>query len=250
VNPTDSTLSVPLSNLQRLLRQLFGGWRWLYLLLGSVLTAMLLFIIIQPITVLPRMGIAPGYTLIKADGGRLNNENQRGRLTLYSFGYTRCGESADCLITAEQIAALYHALVVANPAENAPFDFITITVDPERDDPATLQAWLDGRTTPAQTAAVPWHWLTGDPVRVRATLGSGFNLIHQKTGAGEDYAIRFWPRLVLVDGVGIVRAVYDSADPGLDILLRDIAILDREVERSSGVGRLAYEAAHLFACYP
>jgi protein SCO1/2 len=55
---------------------------------------------------------------------------------------------------------------------------------------------------------------------------------------------------VLVDGAGIIRARYRTATPALEMLQRDIELLATEAYNSQGVLRYAYEAAHLFLCYP
>jgi protein SCO1/2 len=55
---------------------------------------------------------------------------------------------------------------------------------------------------------------------------------------------------MLVDGLGILRAEYITGDPGADRILGDIAFILDEVENSEGANKVAYEAAHLFMCYP
>jgi protein SCO1/2 len=62
--------------------------------------------------------------------------------------------------------------------------------------------------------------------------------------------VDFEPRYVLVDGLGMIRAYYFTAQPNAEILLRDINFLLAEATNSTGSKKLAYEAAHLFLCYP
>ena len=64
-------------------------------------------------------------------------------------------------------------------------------------------------------------------------------------------------------GWGIIRAEYrqyesterlslseGTTDIDPDVILRDIGLIVEEVRNSKGVASAAYEAAHLFACYP
>jgi protein SCO1/2 len=53
--------------------------------------AVLAFTIFQPIRVLPRLALAPGYLLVDQDGVRLTSEGVRGKLVVYTIGYTGCG---------------------------------------------------------------------------------------------------------------------------------------------------------------
>jgi protein SCO1/2 len=55
---------------------------------------------------------------------------------------------------------------------------------------------------------------------------------------------------MLVDGSGIIRAEYRTATPDMAIIERDINLLLEEAENIDGPSRYAYEAAHLFLCYP
>jgi protein SCO1 len=53
-----------------------------------------------------------------------------------------------------------------------------------------------------------------------------------------------------VDGMGIVRSRYRVGLPPADVLLGDLRSVVREASAATGAARLAYEAAHLFQCYP
>ncbi len=78
-------------------------------------------------------------------------------------------------------------------------------------------------------------------------VGAGFKVYY--TPNGED-GYRVDPAFFLVDGWGILRAEYRYRIPRTDLLLRDIGLVTREARAATGMVRLAYEAAHLFACYP
>lgn len=194
---------------------------WVGVPFALFFTALVLFTMLQPITVLPRQLPAPGFNLPNQDGVLVTSGDQIGRITLYSFS---CADA--CEQSAATIAALNQKL-----GESPQVDFVTFA--------------LDGSAQPP-SGALPnrWHWLTASEAVMKAIVGGGFSLYFE---AGKD----FQPLYVLVDGNGLVRAQYiGSAEIDVNLLRRDINILTNEATNSTGLARLGYEAAHLFACYP
>jgi protein SCO1/2 len=217
-------------------------WRWAWLAIGIVATTLLAvaaFAIFQPIKVLPRMRLAPGFSLIDQRGLQLTNEALRGHFVLYSFSYTRCG--AACAQIERTLRSVQERLA-AFPADAAPVTLVTITFDPEWDTPAVLAA--HGRAVGADGAY--WRLAAGDPALTKTIIGEGFEVFYQPDGKG---GFQFDPELVLVDGWGIIRAEYRRDAPNPDRILQHLAVLQDEIRNSRGAGKLAYEAAHLFLCY-
>jgi protein SCO1/2 len=217
--------------------------RALYGAMAAAVAVVLAFNIWQPIRVLPRVSLAPGFAFTNQDGERRTSEDYRGKLTIYNFTYTRCGES--CPQTSAQMQALRQQLARAAPQELS-YALVTLTLDPERDTPAVLKLYAaQYQDAPADKA--PWDWLTGDPLRMKYAVGGGFSVYYEPDASG---AVTFEPRFVLVDGWGIIRAEYRTIPLDPQRVLRDIDYLTREARSSQGAARLAYEAAHLFRCYP
>lgn len=54
---------------------------------------------------------------------------------------------------------------------------------------------------------------------------------------------------MIVDGNGILRREYRWGMPSVDGLMKDLRVIAREVQASEGAAKLAYEPAHIFACY-
>lgn len=208
-------------------------------LFGLPLLAVLSFVIFQPVKVLPRMQLAPGYALTDQDGRTITSEDARGAITLYSFTYAQCGE--ECPPAIPRLRELQQALA-ERPEGGVPVRLVTVTVDPERDTPEALRAF--GQRAGADFSR--WSFVTGDGARLRQTVGSGFGLFYAPQSNG---TIEFDQRMVLVDGWGLVRAEYPSHVPPLERLLRDIRLITDEVQNSQGMAKYVYEAAHLFACY-
>ena len=218
--------------------------RGIYALIGLFLVGTLAFAIFRPILVLPRIHLAPGFTLQDETGQRFTSEDLRGQLTLYNFTYTRCAgqEGSPCPATGEVMRAVQTRLPEVETG-GIPVSLVTISFDPERDTPAVLSQYADQVTPDTHN----WHFLTGAADRLKWIIGGGFGVYYN---ANEDGSFTFDPAFMLVDGAGILRAEYRTAAPEIDRILRDIGLVAKEANDSQGAKRAAYEAAHLFLCYP
>ena len=121
---------------------------------------------------------------------------------------------------------------------------MTISVDPGRDTPQAL-ASVAAEVAP-NDSSIPWHFLVGSETATKLVVGGGFEVYFN----AEEPNVEFDPRYILVDSVGIIRAVYHTAAPDPALIARDLDLLTGEMRNSSGVARVGYEAAHLFVCYP
>lgn len=213
---------------------------WLYGLGGLLIVGVIWFTTARPIVVLPRIRLAPGYSLTAPDGKPVTSESARGSLTLYTFAYAQCGTGCDR--TYQILAELDQLLPAPAPAE-IPVRVLTISIDPARDTPAALAQF----SPPVSLRGLPWTWLTGSPARVRTLVGDGFGVFFR---ADPDGSVVYNPRVYLVDGWGIIRGQYDVATLRASVLQRDIGLVRGEIQKSTGAARMAYEAAHFFACYP
>ena len=211
-----------------------------FILISLPLLGVLAFATFQPIQVLPRISLAPGFSFIDENGERLSNEDLRGSLTLYNFTYTDCGEG--CLATGPVMQEVQE-MVAEMDTGGIPFQQVTISFDPERDTPERLLAYAESVGADTLT----WHFATGEPTRLKNVIGGGFGAYYNRE---EDGNFKFSPMFVLVDGWGIIRAKYRTGSPDLAIIERDINMIVEEANNSEGASRVAYEAAHLFLCYP
>lgn len=221
-----------------------------YAVVGLIVAAVVTFNVLQPIQVLPRARMAPGFAFTNHAGESRTSEDYRGKLTIYSFTPSRCG--AGCPPIPDEMQALRKALVREAPADLS-YALAIISLDPEHDTPEALRRHFDGYDTSeivtAAGSTVSWDFLTGDPRRTKYVVGGGFGLFYERRD-GTEPGIRFDPRYVVVDGWGVVRAEYLTPKLDLSRVMRDLDLLASEARHSTGVARLAYEAAHLFRCYP
>ncbi len=214
-------------------------WRLFYGFFGLIAASVIWFSTARPILVLPRITLAPGFYLSDQTGERFTSEDLRGQITLYSFTYTGC--EAPCLQTSPVMAEVQARLPEVQ--SSVPLKLVTFSIDPDNDDAAQLQAFAN------EMGADPdvWHLVTGGAAQLKSVIGGGFSVYYK---AQEDGRYKLDPAFFLVDGSGVMRAEYLTESPDIDIILRDFGLLAAEADHSDGIYRFAYEAAHLFSCYP
>ena len=217
---------------------LFG----LYGIIGLLVLSALAFKIFQPVQVVPRIRLAPGFSLTTQTGEQLTNEDLRGQFVLYNFLYTSCPEPCNNLNeTMREIQSRLDEVAMGD----IPIKFVTISFDPETDNPDALAAYAK-----AQKADYD-QWVfatTTDPIKLKAIIGGSFEAYYNQN---EDGSFTFDPKFVLVDGWGMIRGEYryQTMRPDADRILRHIGVMAEEVINSQGAASLAYEAAHYFLCY-
>ena len=214
--------------------------RWLYALVALPVIGIVAFATLRPVQVLPRIALAPGFALTDQNGARLTNEDLRGKIVLYNFTYTQC--AGTCPQTSDTMRALQSRLGEIDSGD-IPLMLVTISFDPARDTPERLRAYANQVGADAKV----WRIATGDATRLKYALGGGFNLYYAPNADG---TFTFDPLFALVDGWGIIRAFYKTATPAPERLVRDLRLVAQEARQSTGAARYAYEAAHLFLCYP
>jgi protein SCO1/2 len=216
-----------------------GSVLWVVLALVPIV-AVLAFAILQPVKVRPRIGLAPGYAFTEMRGAQLTSEDMRGKLVFYNFTYAGC--QAPCVQTSTTMAQVQE-LVKNVDVGGLPVEFVTVSIDPQRDTPARLQEFA--AEIGADTSN--WHFVTGPEERLKNVIGGGFRMFYEPDGAG---GYKLDPTMIMVDGNSIMRAIYERSMPDMATVQRDLELLATEVKNSSGPGKLVYEAAHLFLCYP
>lgn len=220
------------------------GWQRFALGAFALLLGVLLgFVLFQPIKVLPRIRLAPGFALTDQNGQIISNEDMRGQFVLYTFTYTGCQVSG-CPETDQVMSEVYSRLDEAE-TDGIPVSLVSIAFDSAQARPAALTAFAQSKgADPAR-----WRFLSSeDAARLKTVIGSGFEVYYEEQADG---SFAYSPAIVLVDGWGIIRAVYRplTNPPDAGRILNHIKLLAQEVRNSKGVGKLGYEAAHLFLCY-
>lgn len=217
-------------------------WWWILVVVGVLLVVgVFAFAIFKPIKVLPRMRLAPGFTLTDQSGQRLTSEDLRGQVVLFNFLYTGCGAKCDQMnATMQEVQQRLGEVELGG----LPVQFVTISFDPAHDTPDALARYAE--SLGADTSQ--WRFATGDPARLKEMIGGGFEVYYAPDDAG---GFQFDPTFVLVDGWGIIRGKYryQVQVRDADRILRHFGVLAEEVQKATGANKLIYEAAHLFLCY-
>lgn len=216
---------------------------WFYGFSLALIFLAMAFKIFQPIQVLPRIRLAPAFSLVDQQGQRLTSEDLRGKVTLYTFTYTRC--SFPCQNPDQTLLEVQRRLEAEPLSPQIQIQFVSISFDPQHDSPQVLQMYQE------HLGANPalWRFATlPDSDLLKIIIGDGFEVYYRPRPEG---GFDFDPVFILVDGWGIIRAEYryQTETPLVDRILRHLRVLEKEILNSSGVARMAYEAAHLFLCY-
>lgn len=139
---------------------------------------------------------APDFDLPDQRGGRVTKASLQGRPYVVNFIFTTC-KSVCPLLTAKMVQ-LQRKLPDAN------VQFVSISVDPQGDDPMTLGAYAR-QWAPNEKR---WLLLATTQEQLDAVL-DGFKVTAERTDAGIDPIVHT-SLFILVDGHGDVRGVYDS----------------------------------------
>ena len=136
---------------------------------------------------------APDFVLRGSDGSELTLARFRGKVVLLSFGFTQC--AAVCPTTLATLAQARRAL---GPSADA-VQVVFVTVDPERDLPAQMKAYL--------TAFDPtFIGATGRPEALAAVRKS-YGVVAEKVPMGGSYAVDHTSSIFLIDRQGRLRAM-------------------------------------------
>ena len=168
------------------------------------------------------------FALIERNGAAVTDQTLRGKVWVASFVFTRC--AGPCKEVTATVARLQKEL-----AGEPDVRFVTFTVDPSRDDPATLRQYA----AMANADADKWLFLTGDEAAIHGLLEKQFKQsVGEKNRPGDEFGGHS-TRLSVVDKKGVVRAVFDgvrdprSPDPEGDFAdnLRRLEARVRELAR-------------------
>lgn len=222
--------------------------RWLKIgggLFAVFLTAAMAFAIFEPIQVLPRLRLAPGYALTADDGSIVTSEDARGVITLYTFSRTDCG--AACSDIDRIMAEVRDRVAAEVDLGDVEFRLVTIALDPLAPDQEDAVGQLRAAAASGGADGASWRWVGGSETELRNIVGAGFRRPYESTSSTE-----FDPGFILVDGLGVVRGDYryETLGDTADKLTRHVGILSDELKYANGAAGVAYEAAHLFLCYP
>ena len=145
-----------------------------------------------------------------SDGGELKLAHYRGKVVLLVFGFTHC--PAVCPVTLATLAEARREL----GADARSLQVVYVTVDPQRDDVASIRKYLAGFDASFVGG-------TGQPQALE-TVRQRYGVTAQKvpaTGGGADYGMSHSTSIYLIDREGRLRALmpfgHSAADFAHDV---------------------------------
>jgi protein SCO1/2 len=153
------------------------------------------------------MGELPDFSLTNQTRTRVGRSDLLSRINIVNFIFTHC--EGPCPALTSQMVLLQKDWVSVPDVQ-----FVTITVDPERDSPDVLARYTEQRKIDTSR----WHFLTGESDRVFDLIKNGFRAdLKESDGSHEVmHSLRF----ALVDRKGRIRAYLDGESKDLVANLR------------------------------
>jgi protein SCO1/2 len=183
-----------------------------------VIGALALLVSLAAAESLPKIKLAPDFTLTKQDGKRLALKDLRGKVLTITFIFASCADT--CPLLTAKMAGIQNRL--GSDFGQKVF-FISITVDPERDTPEVLNRYAEAhKANPAG-----WAFLTGTSTEIR-DVAKRYGIYYKKNPRGDvDHTFL----TSLVDQNGTLRVQYMGVKFNPDEMLLDLHSLVKEREK-------------------
>jgi protein SCO1/2 len=123
-------------------------------------------------------GPAPEFVLVDQSGQPLALQDLRGKVVLLTFIYSACADVCP-LITAAMTGLQQHLTARERPD----VFFLSVTVEPEVDTPAVLQAYAEHHGADLTS----WAFLTGSPPAVQAVWHAFGLTVKRRAEGGVDH---------------------------------------------------------------
>ena len=146
---------------------------------------------------LPVIRTAPDFTLQTAAEKPITLRQFHGKAVLVGFIFTTC--SGSCPATTHRMAKIHDALADSPLADKV--QFISITLDPERDTPAKLREYMQLY----DVSSPRWSFATGPVDEVRRVIADWDMWAKPAANGQLDHP----SRVFLVDPQGRVREIYN-----------------------------------------
>lgn len=132
------------------------------------------------------------FQLVDQSGKPADESVLKGEWTAVFFGFTHCPDI--CPATLQSLAAAASEL---GPDRASDLQVVLISVDPERDTPAAMKAYIDSQDMPVRTLG-----LTGTPDQVKAAIGAYRAFAEKAPLDGGGYTMNHSTAVYLMDPSG------------------------------------------------
>jgi protein SCO1 len=159
---------------------------------------------------------APDFTFTAQGGNTFSSNDLKGKVWVADFIFTRCAGS--CPMLSGQMR-----LLAQQWKGNDQLRLVTFTVDPDYDKVPIMAAYAQS----FQADSKNWIFLTGTKKDIYEAIGQGFKLSAAEDPQGTPgFEFIHTTRMVLVDGEGKIRGLYDGEDEtDMQNLRRDLKYL-------------------------
>lgn len=144
---------------------------------------------------LKNIGQAPLFSGIDQDSNKVTSASSLGKITLVNFFFTSC--EGPCPILMEKVK-----LILNKSKSCQTLNTLSISVDPETDNPEKLKAYAEERGFNSSN----WKLLRLEKEKVIDLINNGFHL-----GQGDSIATHT-TRMVVIDKYGSIRAMVGGTD--------------------------------------
>ena len=166
---------------------------------------------------LAKIGPAPEFTLTSQDDRRVALKDLRGKVLAITFIFASCADT--CPLLTATMAGLQDRLGASFGPD---VQFVSITVDPERDTPEALKRYAEAHRANARG----WSFLSGTTAETRE-VARRYGVFYKKTPSGDvDHTFL----TSLVDRGGTLRVQYMGTRFNPDEMLRDLKNLSGEAK--------------------
>lgn len=168
---------------------------------------------------LSALGVVPAFVLLDQNGREAAGEALKGQVWVANFIFTHC--AGPCPLLSRKMRDLQDAVEPTWPVR-----LVSFSVDPDRDTPPVLLEYA------ARYGAIDdrWWFLTGDTPAVYNLIRDGFQVALDEDGDSDQIIHSL--RLVLVDGAGRIRKIYNGLEEGVvERMLPDIRRLVDEARQ-------------------
>ncbi len=182
---------------------------------------------------LPVVKTAADGALLDSDGSSIRlGELTRGRITVLSFIYTRCGAAKACPYATGVLNQL-HLLSVDDKTLGKNMRLVSVSFDPDHDTPerlATFSQWARERKSGCE-----WRFATAKSrVELQPILEAyGLAVDRRRNSADPQGPLYHTLRVYLIDREGRIRNIYSSGTLDPRLVLADIRTLSLEEARLS-----------------
>lgn len=147
---------------------------------------------------------APEFKFEERSGRFFSSDELKGKVWVVDFIFTRCAGS--CPMLTHQMSVLQEAW-----KGNGDLKLVTFTVDPDHDTREVMKKYAeDAKADPSQ-----WFFLSGAKKDIYPVIRDGFKVTAMADPQAEPgFEFIHTTRMMLVDGHGDVRGIYDGQEDG------------------------------------